>query len=125
MQNDLTGQPNQDSLISAILHDGLQPYIETALTGMRFGTCTLVCGVDAAVGTNFESVRNNAIQNGAYKGVELGVKKIASDVASACMSSEVDKIAASVAAKATPVVNGVSAVHTAYQFGSCVLRCGS
>lgn len=70
-------------------------------------------------------MKNNAIQNSAYKGVEIRVKRIAADVASACMSNGVDKIAANIAAKATPVVNGISGLHTAYQFGSCVLRCGN
>jgi len=129
IQNDLIGQPNQGNITSAILHDGMQAYLaglrETALTGLRFGSCTLVCGIDATIGTSFESMRNNAIQSGAYKGVDVGIKKVTADVASACMSSGVDKIAANITSKVTPVVNGVSGLHTVYQFGSCVLRCGN
>ena len=125
VERQMNGDPENGSFGGPALLDTLDAWgnsIKTAFVDMPM--CTLVCGVDATVGTSFESMRNNAMQNAAYKGAELGIGRVASDMADACMSANVDKISASIASKAAPVVNVVSTAHTAYQFGSCTLRCG-
>jgi len=89
-----------------------------------FGFCGLpyhLCGVLDGRGRALDIQR----LRGPTKGQEsCKSKRIASDVAEACMSARVDKISASIASKATPVVNSISTAHTVYQFGSCALRCG-
>lgn len=119
------GNPEGESLGNAWMSDVLSTWADSINTVLvQAPTCAMVCGIDATVGTSFESARNNALQSAGYKAAELGIKRAAADVAWACQSIRVEKIAATVASRAAPGVNIASAAHTLSQFGSCILRCG-
>lgn len=119
------GNPEGESLGNAWMSDVLSTWADSINAVLvQAPTCAMVCGIDATVGTSFESARNNALQSAGYKTAELGIKRAAADMAWACQSIKVDKIATTVASRAAPGVNMASAAHTLSQFGSCVLRCG-
>jgi RHS repeat-associated protein len=123
-QNDLAGQPNTESLVSAILHDVFQPYVDAARTGLKFGGCMLVCGADATIGVTPSTFLQNRAQGVALSAADKAAKQVIDDVTRACMSRTAERIGAKLAAKVTPGVNAIDAGLTAYDFGTCTLKCG-
>jgi RHS repeat-associated protein len=124
VENQMNGNPENGSLGWAMTRDALQGWANSWGTAVQGGFCTLACGTDAVVGTSFESVAKNAGQYSAFKGADLAAKQLISDVADACMSAKVDDFAAKAVSRMTPAVNVGSTALMAYQFGSCVMRCG-
>lgn len=122
--NAVDGKPNEQPLWSALLNDAADQYKAAMAEGIRIGSCVLLCGADAAVGTNLSSIANNAAQNAGFKAADMGIKAAFRDFAAACMSVRFDKIAAKGVSKVTPGLNFVSDGYMVYQFGSCTLKCG-
>lgn len=88
------------------------------------GKCVLVCGVDAAVGTNLNSLRNNAVETAVAAGIDRGAKRVLSDLSKACMSNSIDKLAATAASRVTPGVNTLAGAYTVSQFVICSIKYG-
>src|SRR5690606_17463155 len=121
----MRGDPENGSLGEAMVRDALDGFANAMTRIASPVGCTMVCGVDATIGTSFESVGRNAAQYVGFKAAERGTKRLISDIAEICMSARIDRIALTATARVTPILNTASTSLAAVQFSQCVLRCGN
>lgn len=111
------------SLGGALLRDTIASAWEGTGATVSLGKCILLCGVDATLGTSFESFVDNRKQDIGQAAADKGLKAMIKDVVAACMSQSAEKIGVKVTAMVTPGLDGAAATYTVYQFGACSLRC--